>query len=130
MLGMAQRFIEKAWARVGVPYCKESCTAVLEGLLGNGILLIAEDGKGMIGVAVHPWHFNASVTTATELFWWCEDGCKAGAKLREEAERIARDSGAKTINMACEAHMRSAALDRLYRMNGYTPSEHIFIKEL
>lgn len=130
MLGMAERFIEKAWSRINVPYCEESCTGVLEWLMENGVLLIANDGRGMIGVAVQPWHFNRNVLTATELFWWCEDGCKAGTALRKEAEIQAKAKGAATMNMACEHHMRSPALERLYRMNGYTPSEHIFIKEL
>lgn len=127
---MGERFIAKAWADKGVPYDEDSCRELLAGLIDNGILLIASDGRGMIGVVVHPWHFNKHVLTATELFWWCEPGCKAGRELKAEAERLAAEAGAKTINMACEDHMRSKALDRLYRMSGYQPSEHIFIKEL
>ena len=100
LLEMARDFVGKAWTRIGVPYCEASCTEVLRNLLANGILLIADDSRGMIGVVVHPWHFNRSVTTATELFWYCEDGCKAGSALREEAESMARAMGAESINMA------------------------------
>lgn len=130
MLAMGERFITKAWEPRGIPYDEESCTELLTGLMGNGILLVAEDGRGMIGVVVHPWHFNKHAITATELFWWCEPGCKAGKALKAEAERLAREAGATTINMACEHHMRSPALERLYRMDGYDPSEHIFIKDI
>lgn len=82
----------------------------------------------MIGVVVHPWHFNQSILTATELFWWSE-GAYGGA-LRRAAETRLRDLGVPTVNMACQHHMRSPALERLYRMDGYEPSEHIFIKAL
>lgn len=132
MLEMAERFITKAWARIGVPYCERSCTKLLTDLIegDRGVAFISDDGRGMIGAIVHPWHFNASALTATELFWWVEPGCKAGKALKEAAEWQVRALGADTFNMACEHHMRSPALERLYRMDGYLPSEHIFIKEL
>lgn len=128
MLRMGQAFIEKAWSRIGVGYDEESCTALLNGLIENGLLLVPDDLSGMIGMVVHPWHFNRNVLTATELFWWSEG--KHGAALRETAEDRIRAAGVPTMQMACEHHMRSPALDRLYRMNGFVPSEHIFIKEL
>lgn len=130
MLEMGRRFVEKAWSRIGVGYCEESCTALLTGLMENenGVLLIAPDRTGMIGVMVHPWPFNHTILTATELFWWSEGSY--GASLRNEAEDRLREKGVPTANMACQHHMRSPALERLYRMNGYTPSEHIFIKAL
>lgn len=132
MLGMAKRFIEKAWARVGVPYDEASCRNTLSALMNqeNGVLLIADDRSGMIGVIVNPWHFNSNVLTATELFWWTEPGCRAGRALWLEAEIMAKALGAETMNMACEHHMRSGALERLYARRGYHPSEHIFIKDL
>lgn len=128
MLDMGRRFIEKAWARIGVGYCEESCAALLRSLMADHILLVAPDLSGMIGVMVHPWHFNRAAVTATELFWW-SDGSH-GAALLNEAERRLRAMGIPTLNMACEHHMRSAALDRLYRLRGFVPSEHIYIKDL
>lgn len=128
MLDMGRRFIEAAWSRIDVGYCEESCTDLLNGLMANGILLVPEDLTGMIGVVIHPWHFNRAVMTSTELFWWSEGGW--GAALRKEVERRLREMEIPTVNMACEHHMRSAALERLYRMNGYQPSEHIYIKDL
>jgi len=130
LLEMGKRFIDIAWSRIDVPYDEQSCTELLKGLIADHICLVPEDLSAMIGVIVHPWHFNRNVLTATELFWWTDPGSSAGRLLREKAELAARNLGARTINMACEHHMRSAALERLYRMNGYIPSEHIFIKEL
>ncbi len=132
MLAMAERFIVKAWSRASIPYDEDTCTKLLAGLidLEMGILLIAEDRRAMLGAMIHPWHFNANVLTGTELFWWAEPGCRAGKALKEAAEWRARSLGADTFNMACEHHMRSPALERLYRIDGYQPSEHIFIKEL
>lgn len=127
MLEMAEKFIERAWAGV-VPFDAASCGTLLAALHENGILLVTDDRKGMIGVMVQPWHFNADVLTAIELFWWCEG--KGAFELREEAERLAKEAGALTMNMGRIAGMRDAALDRLYRAKGYRPSEHIYIKEL
>lgn len=130
MLAMGRRFIEQAWSRIGIWYCEESCIGLLRGLMGsdNGILLVAPDRTGMIGLIVHAWPFNQHVMTATELFWWSEG--KFGAALRRGAEARLRALGIPTLNMACQDHMRSPALERLYRMDGFAPSEHIFIKAL
>jgi hypothetical protein len=127
MLAMAENFISRAWAGV-VPFDAESCAALLDALHGNGILLITEDCKGMIGVSVQPWHFNQTVLTAVELFWWCEG--RGAFELRGEAEKLAKERGALTMNMGRIHGMRDAALDRIYRAQGYRPSEHIYIKEL
>lgn len=126
LLEMGRSFVEKAFPKVG--FCADSCTRLALGLIENGICLVTEDRRGMIGIAIHSWHFNNSAMTATELFWWCENG--EGAALRLAGEERVKALGIPTINMACEEHMRSPALDRLYRMNGYKPTEHIYTKEL
>jgi hypothetical protein len=127
MLLMAEKFIEKAWAGI-VPFDAASCGDLLASLHDTGILLVTESRDGMIGVIVTPWHFNRDVMTALELFWWCEG--KGGRELRKEAERLAREAGATTINMGRMEGMRDAALDRIYRSDGFRPNEHIYIKEL
>lgn len=132
LLPMAERFIGEAWSRVGVPYHEETCRSLIENLITaeTGILLVDGDRTAMIGAIVHPWHFNRDILTATEMFWWADPGSKAGLALKHECEERARALGAMTINMACQHHMRGEALGRLYRMSGYDPSEHIFIKVL
>lgn len=130
MLDMAERFIAVAWSRVGVPFDRDTCETLLGNLIKHetGILLFA--GDAMLGALVHPWHFNARVLTATELFWWAEPRSSAAMGLWKEAERRAREMGARTFNMAAQEHMRAPALAKLYERHGYSPSERIFITEL
>ena len=132
LLDMGERFIEKAWSRVHVPFDRETCSDLLAGLIEqeNGILLTDDERSAMFGAVIHPWHFNRNVLTGTELFWWAEPGCKTALAMKAEGERLAKALGAKTFNMAHQHHMRGAALERLYRRQGYEPSEHIYIKEL
>jgi len=132
LLDMGERFVEKAWTRVSVPFDRETCNDLLRSLidLDNGILLTDADLTAMFGALVHPWHFNRHVLTGTELFWWREPGSKSAMAMKAEGERLAKALGAKTFNMANQHHMRSPALERLYRMHGYEPSEHIYIKGL
>lgn len=128
LLPMAKEFIEQAYARLNVPYDKESCTDLLHRLIDEeyGILLTNRDCTAMFGCFVHPWHFNRNILTATEIFMWGE----GGLRLKNRAEEMAFELGAKSIHMANQEHMRSKALARFYRMDGYTPSENIFVKEL
>lgn len=128
MLVMAEKFIEKAWAHVGVPFDESTCAGLLSRLIDSetGILLIGD--RCMFGGIVYPWHFNNNYLTAQELFWWSES--RSGLLLLKEAEARAREMGAKTFNMACMDHMGSATLAQFYQRRGYTPNEHIFIREL
>lgn len=132
MLEMAERFIEIAWGRVGVPFDPETCADLLTRLIQapEGILLVNGSCTAMIGAVVYPWHFNRNVLTAIELFWWSEPKSGAAMALWNEAERRALGMGAKTFNMALQDHLRPEALSRLYQRRGYQPSERIFIREL
>lgn len=132
LLEMGRRFIDLAWSRVGVPYDEQTCHELLVGLMAmpNGILLTDDGNTAMLGAIVHPWHFNKHVLTGTELFWWANEGSRSGMALKRECERRAVEMGALTFNMACQDHIARAPLERLYRMSGYSPSEHIFIKAL
>ena len=132
MLAMAEKFIGKAWAHAGVPYCPETAERLLRGLIGseNGFVLVNEDCSAMIGVALHTWHFNAAVKTATELFWWSETSSGAGRALLREAEALAHQMGAATFNMGCMEGMRAETLDRFYGRDGFAPSERIYLERL
>lgn len=128
LLVMAQAFIEQAYGRASVPYDEASCRDLLTGLIEQegGILLTNLDRTGMLGVVVHPWHFNRNIKTATELFWWGKDALE----MHTRAEEMAFELGAATMHMASQEHMRSKALCRLYRMRGYELSENIYIKRI
>lgn len=130
LLEMGERFVEAAYGRIGVPFDYQSCELLLQSLIEreNGILLTNDARDGMFAALVHGWHFNIHVKTSTELFWWSEG--KDARAMKRRGEEMARELGAKTMNMANQQHMRSDALTRLYRMDGYNLSENIFIKEL
>jgi hypothetical protein len=132
MLAMAERFIALAWGRVGVPYNPDTCEKLIRSLIANpsGIVLVDDNCTAMLGAVVHCWHFNEEALTATELFWWAEPSSNASKALWEAAEAMAFEKGALTFNMACQHHMRAAALGRVYEGRGYTASEHIYIREL
>jgi hypothetical protein len=131
LVEMGRRFVELAYSRINVPFDYISTEQLLSGLVDNpdGVVLTNDDCTAMFGAIVHSWHFNANIKTATELFWWAEDGCRDGLAMRRKGEEMVKALGAKTMNMANQEHMRSKALARLYRMEGYVPSENIFIKE-
>ena len=132
LLEMGEKFVGEAYGRLDVPFDYESCDMLLQGLISkeNGILLTNDARDGMFAALVHGWHFNVHVKTSTELFWWAEKSCKEARAMKRQGEDVARYLGAKTMNMANQQHMRSDALTRLYRMDGYNLSENIFIKGL
>lgn len=128
LLPMAERFAEAAYGDMNIPLDASSCEETALMLMKTGFLLVTDDLKAMIGVIVVPWWFNRDVLMATEVFWWSENGL--GGKLREAAEERAQALGATSIAMLSEEGMRSKALDRLFRSNGYQLREHNYLKEL
>jgi len=132
LLAMGEKFVDLAWSRVNIPFDKETCTELLTNLIegADNILLVDDDVQAMFGAAIHGWHFNKHKINGTELFWWRERGSRAANAVKAAGEQRARELGADTFCMALQAHMRSDALDRLYRMQGYVPSEVIYIKEI
>ncbi len=132
LLKMAERFIGAAWTRIGVPFDMDTCRDLLCQLIygREDFVLTSNAVDCMMGVYIHPWHFNRSVLTATELFWWAEPNCREAMTMIDRAECIVSDRGAKTFNMGALSHLRGAALGKLYERRGYAPSEIIHIKEL
>lgn len=101
----------------------------------TGVLLVVgkdDSVHGMAGAIVYPAWFNLACNIAQEIFWWVEPvarGHKATA-LRWALETRMREMGAQAAVMASMAGMRDEAMARLYRMEGYRPMEHTFIKSL
>jgi hypothetical protein len=131
LVEMGRRFVELAYSRINVPFDYISTEQLLSGMVDNpdGVVLTNDDCTAMFGAIVHSWHFNANVKTSTEMFWWAENGCRDGLAMRRKGEEMVQALGAKSMNMANQEHMRSKALARLYRMEGFVLSENIFIKE-
>jgi hypothetical protein len=73
-----------------------------EKLIQCQALLVSErDGSlvGMLGFFIYD-HFISGEKVAGEVFWWQEPGKRGdGLKLMKEFERIAKEAGAKQIQM-------------------------------
>lgn len=130
LMRMAEAFVTEAWAGT-VPFNPATAGKLLRALIGGqeGFLLCDFGCTAMIGVAIHAWHFNEDVRTATELFWWSEPGA-SGLALLEAAEERVHQLGIDTIHAARLETMRPMAVEALYLRRGYRPTERIFVKEL
>ena len=109
----------------------DSLEASLRVWIATAILLT--DGKdAMICGFVNPVYFNHSVLTAHELFWFVRKGKRngAGKALLEAFRQEARARGATVHIQTASETGRIAAVDRLYRRQGFEPLERGYIKEL
>lgn len=117
-----------AWSRASV-------AAFVRRLRETDVLLVAEhEGRiiGAAGAAIARHQFNTDVLIAQEMFWYVlpEHRKGSGAQLMAALERAAKNKGATLFVMACIGGKRDAALSRVYRAAGLTPSELTFIKRI
>jgi GNAT superfamily N-acetyltransferase len=98
-------------------------------LAATGGLLVSERNGalvGMLGYVIYP-HFISGETTCNEAFWWVEPEHRGeGVKLLREAEKRAKEAGAK--NMAMIAPNDRVA--NLYRRMGYEFVESAYQRTL
>lgn len=138
LLEMGRRFFAVSGYEPLTCYDSRSMEKTLRSLLsdGNGILLVAETGGGIAGMAggmIYPFYFADSHMTGQELFWWVDPeyrGGGPGPKLLEHMERTAREKGAQSFVMGALAARRPDRTGALYRRRGYVPMEHLYIREL
>lgn len=108
--------------------------AIVEGKLDGALFVASYEGE-IVGIGAFlcfPFYFNFAHKAAQELFWYVipEHRFGAGRALHEEIEAAAKEKGARVFVMSAMSHLRSKALERLYRMQGYTPRENTFMKRL
>lgn len=113
----------------------ESFAHTVAALIEHGVLLVAEKGGevvGMAGAGLAPAWWNRNVLTAQELFWYIEPAHRfgLGKKLMDALEAAVADLGVVLFSMSAEEGLRSEALNRLYRQRGYFPTERLFWKQL
>jgi hypothetical protein len=104
-----------------IPYAPERVEATLRQVMQTGIVLVSE--TGMAAAMLGPLWFSEGVA-AQELFWWGDAG------LRDGLEEWARENGASLFAMVCLENEKAPVLCRFYRMQGYRPVEHHFLKVL
>lgn len=116
-----------------VPYCEESATRWFAMMRDIGVLLVAEVGGRVVGMAgglFSPFIFNDAFRVGGELLWWVEPlfRCSGvGAAMLGALERSAAEAGCIRWSMVA-TNESPAALERVYAKAGYTMSERSFTK--
>lgn len=120
----------------------ESFARTVAALIEGGVLLVAEKGGEVVGMAaagMSPAWWNRNVLTAQELFWYVEPAYRrrdrnkdvaVGSELMAALEAAVQSLGVTLFSMSAEEGLRSEALARLYRGRGYFPTEMLFWKQL
>jgi GNAT superfamily N-acetyltransferase len=107
----------------------EKMTELAGQLVTQGGLLVSErDGQivGMLGFIVFP-HFISGEITCNEAFWWVEPEHRGeGVKLLREAERLAKQAGAKYMAMIAP----NSRVGNLYERMGYQYVESAYQRSL
>ena len=97
----------------------------LKALIESDAGIVLTDGQSMAALIVAPLFTNRRVNYATELFWY-----GGGLPMLKAMEDAARQKGAAVLVMLNIDGLRSDAVARLYRMQGYRRSESSFVKRL
>lgn len=114
-----------------IPYDAESFRRTVEiGLEqpGQAYFVTEADGRltGMAAGLVYPSYFNHAATTGQEMFWWSEG--HEGRLLKRALEDWAKEMGCVSFCMIALYDDNRESMDRLYRRDGYRPSENSYIK--
>lgn len=97
---------------------------------GGKILLWEESGviTGVLGMLIVPHPFTGEIT-ASEIIWYVEEASRkggAGIKLLWEAERVARELGAKKLQVSAPNEKVGAIYERF----AFKKIEAVYLKEL
>jgi GNAT superfamily N-acetyltransferase len=116
MVDMGMRFNEQSTYRAHLKVSRDRVALLGKQLIDAGGLLVSErNGQvvGMIGFVVFP-HFMSGETVAGEVFWWVEPGHRGdGLRLLKEAERRARQAGAKSMQMIAPTEQVAKVYERM-----------------
>ena len=89
-------------------------------------VFISDDGF-ICGVITALPYLSKKFTVANECFWYAES---SGSDLFEAFERWAVQSGASRAIISHRHCSRTPSFERLYRMRGYAPHEHYYVRDL
>lgn len=136
VLAMAERFYETTEfpARLRFPFDPATVERLAAGLVDH-VLLVADDGealRGMVGLFVLPFMFNANHTSAHEIVWWVDpaaQGAGVGKALLAAIEPACKAKGAEAIYMV---HLASSPPQAaaIYERHGFVPTESSYVKRL
>lgn len=135
LLRMARAFYATTDMGALVPYCPQSAEATARTLMDVGVLLVAEESDGlvgMLGMLLGPSLLNHAALTASEVMWWVDPQARkggAGLRLIRAAERAVRAAGAVVSSMV-RLHNSPESARVVYERLGYLPSEYVHTKVL
>lgn len=110
---------------------EQTTKLALQMIHGGGKILLSEESWKIVGlfgmlIVAHP--FSGEVT-ASELIWFVEEEARNGGdgiKLLWEAEKIAREMGAKKMQVSAP----NESIGAIYKRFGYHQIEVNYLKEL
>mgnify|MGYP000927932200 CR=1 FL=1 len=114
----------------------ETIYQLTEHIVTKGAMVVYEDLNGVVmgsaGAYVGPATFNKNVTVAVEVVYYLHPdarGNQVAPALLQCLEQRCKDLGAVSLQMV-RLRTSPPAVDDLYKMNGYKPSEYNFTKRL
>lgn len=135
IVSMAAKFYETTSYAKWAEFCPESVEALAVLMIEAGVMNVAEiDGqvRGMVGLVVAPFMFNARKKAAYEVVWWVDEearGTIAGKALLASVEESCREIGCDTVQMV-HLHNSPPQAAALYERMGYAHTESSYTKVL
>lgn len=136
IVAMSERFYATTEfpERLRFPFDAETVANLATSLIDH-VLLVADDGeslRGLVGLFVLPFMFNAGHTSAHEIVWWVDpeaQGSGVGKGLLAAIEPACRAKGAEAIYMV---HLASSPPQAaaIYERHGFVLTESSYVKRL
>jgi hypothetical protein len=117
--------VRQKWPR---PFNPDHFFPTVHGMLDSGMLKIWGCESAVLG-GLFISNLWSGLSEGLVLFWWARQGVNT-EPLRIEFEAEAERRKVTRVSTAIFGGVRSKAMERLYRMKGYEPSEIIYGKFL
>lgn len=117
-----------------IPYNEESAVRWLNFMRKDGVLLVAESGGlvvGMAGGVFSQFIFNDEYKVGAELMFWVEPLFRAeglGNDLIQGLELAAQNAGCVRWSMIAVCDGSQARVGKFYERKGYAVTEHTYTK--
>lgn len=127
LVGMGKQF-HAASIDKDIPYDPDGAVSFFKALIGSDMGFVAISETGFVaGLTTTLPQLQKDYLIASECYWWAE---RDGNDLIKAFERWAKERGASRIVISHRHDTRNAALSRLYRMMGYEPYEHYYMRAI
>lgn len=132
LLALTERFFNVSGYDSIARFDKNDVTNLLLSLIDSETILT--DGKSaVLGFVVYPLYMNTDCLVSQELFWWVDEEYRStgvGLKMLNEAEKISKQKGAKTIMMLSLNDLDGDKVNKLYERRGYEKKEQTYMRAL